>query len=253
METKAEINIKDLTPEEYFEKVKDKKHKSTEADLQAIYEISLMLVNKYRLTGQVEAMKKLVFQFEVIERERKLLAMGFDTYVYREDVAEYIDTVAKKVVKIIELERYQREVPDEIADAVGRTKELFTNYYVVFTDYTGKAEKQVKREARSKDPILFGTFETKDHREVVDRFYYIGDWEDEYCDLTLTKMVAEYKDATGAGIERKIPIALTTVEEMREEIRKLEKREDDKGHGKAEKAGLCTKIRNLLTGRWKSG
>lgn len=251
MSNKAEINIHDLSPEEYFQKVKDKKHQSTEADLQALNKASLQLINKYRLTGQVEAMKKLVFQFEIIERERKLLAMGFDTYVYREDVAEYIDTVSKKVVKIIELERYQREIPDDIAEAVGQTKELFTNYYVVFTDYTGKAEKQVKREARSKDPILFGTFETKDHQEVVDRFYYIGDWEDEYCDLTLTKMVTEYKEAMGTDMECKIPITLTTAEEMKEEIRKLEIKEYYKGTSEDKKSSFLTRARNLLTGRWK--
>lgn len=216
------MDIKELSPEEYFNKVKDKKHKTDKVELELLAESCLQLINKYVITGQTKALKKLVFHYEIIELERKLVELGFDTYVYREDIAEYIDDVAKKVVKIIELENYQREIPDDIATSIGETRHLFTNYYVVFTDYTGKEEKKIKREAQSKDPILFGTFETENHDEVMDRFYYIGDWEDEFCDLTLTKMVSSFKQEKGIDIECKIPTKITTIEGMKEQIRQLE-------------------------------
>ena len=42
---------------------------------------------------------------------------------------------------------------------------------------------------------MFGVF--KNQRSVADRFYFLGDWVDEYCDLTLDKMVEQYKNAKG--------------------------------------------------------
>lgn len=69
--------------------------------------------------------------------------------------------------------------------------------YVVFTDYTGKVERTIEKERREKDPILFGTFQkqrgnTRNSGNLInDRFYYLGDWEDEYCDLTMDKFLKE--------------------------------------------------------------
>jgi hypothetical protein len=45
--------------------------------------------------------------------------------------------------------------------------------------------------ARKKDPILFGLIE--DRR----RLYFVGDWEDEYCNLTLDKIA----DAVSGSIQ----------------------------------------------------
>lgn len=44
-------------------------------------------------------------------------------------------------------------------------------------------------------------------RERPDRLYFIDDWIDEYCDLTLAKLVEEYELSTGK-------IALETMETM---------------------------------------
>lgn len=88
-------------------------------------------------------------------------------------------------MKIIELERYEREIPDEIVDVIAKTKDLFDQMYIVFTDYTGKEERKIAAEKKDKDPILFGTFQDRKQKVCVDRFYYLGDWVDEYCDLTL--------------------------------------------------------------------
>jgi transcriptional regulator of NAD metabolism len=38
---------------------------------------------------------------------------------------------------------------------------------------------------------LFGVFKNSESRSVIDRFYYLADWVDEYCDLTLDKMITE--------------------------------------------------------------
>jgi hypothetical protein len=117
-----------------------------------------------------------------------------------------------------------REVPDELVDVVDKTKDIFDQFYVVFTDYTGKEERKVEKERRDKDPILFGVF--KNNTTVSDRFYFLGDWVDEYCDLTLDKMVEQYKEKNGYA-----PTMECTIPENSEQLVELLKtyKIDEKG------------------------
>lgn len=188
--------VADLDPQEYFDYVKDKIKTINDAELNEFYEGCLALVNKYTTTGQMKILDKIKFLVDCVEKEKQLIDMGINRYVYRDDIEDYIDNIASDVVKIIELENYPRDIPDEIVEVIGKTKDIFDRMYIVFTDYTGKVEKQVESERRRKDPILFGTFQEIRNNLglsslVNDRFYYLGDWEDEYCDLTLDKFLRE--------------------------------------------------------------
>lgn len=201
-----------LNPQEYFDAVKERKQKITDEQLQAVYDNCLELLAKYRVTGQRAGIKKLMFHLECIEKEREIVKMGIDTFVYRDDIEFYIDQVADDIVKIIDLESYEREIPDEIVSVIERVKDKFDQLYIVFTDYTGEVERQVMEERRKKDPILFGTFQSRESRSIIDRFYYLGDWVDEYCDLTLDKMVNETENVG----HRKIAHAIKTPEDIKE-------------------------------------
>ena len=180
-----------LTPTEYFNTVKQLKHTITDEELAKAYENCLEMLEKCRITGQHKSAHRLIFHLEAITKERDLVKMGLNQFVYKEDIEYYIKNVASDVVKIIDLESYEREIPDEIVDTIAKTKHLFDQLYIVFTDYTGEAEKKVKKERRDKDPILFGAFKKSTNNVIIDRFYFLGDWVDEYCDLTLDKMVSE--------------------------------------------------------------
>jgi hypothetical protein len=215
--------IIELNPSEYFEKVKEKKNHITDEDLKKVYDNCLELINKYKITGQKKAIRKLMFHLECIEKEREIVKMGIDTFIYRDDIEEYIDNVAKDIVKIIELENYEREIPDEIVELIGEVKDKFDQLYVVFTDYTGKVEKQIEKERRDKDPILFGTFQNQSNRTVIDRFYYLGDWEDEYCDLTLDKMVNETQKVGKRNIVKTISTP-QDIEELKSQLGSLSER-----------------------------
>ena len=217
-ELKTTDNVESqLTPQQYFEQVKERKHNITDEELVKVYDNCLELLNKYKITGQKKGMRKLMFHLECIEKEREIVKMGINTFIYRDDIEEYIDTVAKDTVKIIELENYEREIPDEIVEVIAATKDKFDQLYVVFTDYTGKVERQIKKERRDKDPILFGTFQNQSNRTVIDRFYYLGDWEDEYCDLTLDKMVNETEKAGKRNIVKTISTP-SDIEELKEQL-----------------------------------
>lgn len=237
----------ELTPQQYFNEIKERKHNITDDELIKVYDNCLELLNKYKITGQKKGMKKLMFHLECIEKEREIVKMGINTFIYRDDIEEYIDSVAKDTVKIIELENYEREIPDGIVNIIEKVKDKFDQLYVVFTDYTGKVERQIEKERREKDPILFGTFQNQSNRTVIDRFYYIGDWEDEYCDLTLDKMVNETEKVGMRNITKTISTPKDIVE-LKEQLDSL----DNKNNtyivtNEAKKKNVFTNIKSFLT------
>ena len=122
----------------------------------------------------------------------KLLGADIKNFVYQDDVKHLLDKT--KHIKIIELERYPRIIPLEQMEHIQKAKDLgmFDEFCVVFSDYTGEnyqTEEEKKTVARNKDPIVFGYFRHKATAIKHDRFYFITDWEDEYCDLTFGKMI----------------------------------------------------------------
>lgn len=126
-------------------------------------------------TGQKSAMRRLIFNIDCVTKERELVKAGINSFVYESDITNYIENVASKVVKIVELENFSREVPDEIVDIIDRVGHLFDQMYVVFTDYTGEEERKVTAARREKNPILFGSFQNKRGSLRAERFYYLGD------------------------------------------------------------------------------
>lgn len=245
------MNDKELSPQEYFDIVKERKQHITDEQLQAVYDNCLELLNKYKITGQTAGMKKLLFHLECIEKEREIVKIGIDTFVYRDDIEFYISEVASDVVKIIDIESYEREIPDEIVEIIGQVKDKFDQLYIVFTDYTGKVERQVEAERRRKDPILFGTFLDEKTRSVIDRFYYLGDWVDEYCDLTLDKMVNETKSLGQRDIIRTIKTP-EDIQELKEQLKSLNSRGDTYViEAKEKKAGFFDNVKTFFSRKKK--
>ena len=198
-------SLKEMTPYQYFQFVKSKVNEINDEDLNKLYSISLELLEKYKKTGQVKAAKKLAFHIKSILKEKEIIDLGITKFVYRDDIENYIDNIAKDVVKIIELKNYPREIPDELVETIEKTKDIFDEMYVLFTDYTGEVEKKVEKE---RDPILFGSFIDRTVDEMSQRMYYLGDWVDEYCDLTLDKLVSQ----TNKSIVKEISIPNDTNE-----------------------------------------
>lgn len=202
-----------MTPTEYFEEVKRKRETLTDESLTDFYDNCIKLFNKYHATGQTRAMEKLAFYIDNVPKERELLAMGFDRYVHQDDVTSFLGQVSERVIKITDLASYERDIPNDIAANIEITRHLFDEYYVVFTDYTGEAERKVALHRRDKDPILFGAFKDQRKRHISNRFYFLGDWVDEYCDLTFDRFISESKELLG-----KDPTVTINVSESMEDI-----------------------------------
>jgi len=210
-----------IDAQEYFTKLKNSKKKITVVDLNTIYDSCLVLLNKYSITGQTEAMKKLIFHMACLDKEKEIYAAGVDTFIYLADLKEYISKVSDRSVKVIELENYEREIPNEVVEVLQKVKSLFTNFIVVFTDYTKEKEHQ-KKYVKRIDPILFGMFKDYSTSTIVERLYFIADWEDELCDLTLDKLVADYKNIKNKDIKNIIKYP-KTLEELKEQLNSMSK------------------------------
>lgn len=220
----TEINKDDerlLSPYEYFKSVKEKVQEMNSEKLLTAYNNALHLAEKYKQTGQKKGLVKLLFHIESMMKEKEIIDAGITKYVYRDDIEEYIDHVSQKQCVILDIASYEREIPDEVIEAMNKVKDIFDEFYIVCTDYHGTLSKRVQKERREKDPILFGAFINRNKGTLNERFYYIGDWIDEYCDLTLDRMVAEMKKETDKDIINEVIPIPNTIEELNAQLNQL--------------------------------
>lgn len=243
-----ENKSKELSPYEYFQSVKEKINEINSEDLNKLYSISTELLEKYKKTGQIKSAKKLAFHIKSLLKEEEIINLGITKFIYREDIENYIDNIANDVVKIIELKNYPREIPDELVDIIEQTKDIFDEMYVLFTDYTKNLEKEVQKE---RDPILFGSFIDRKNDAMCQRMYYLGDWEDEYCDLTLDKLVSQ----TDKSIVKEISIPQDK-NQLIEQLNSLQSIKTDNDRemftltaSKPHKIGIVNKIKGFIKGR----
>lgn len=235
-----EVKEELLSPAEYFEKVKGRIKEDNPEDINKIFDITLKKLKKFLITGQKTGAKALYAKALELEKEQMLYKRGYTKYVERRTIEEYIDKVADECVCIINMSSYERDIPEDIVDKVAETMDIFDEFFIVFTDYTGEKRSKVEKERREKDPILFGNIFV-DGRPSS-KFFFIGDWEDEYCHLTLNKMVEEtakkmkikedeivynIDDVTNLDdIENEL-FGTSTRSEKREELKKVKKKAID--------------------------
>lgn len=176
-----------ISIEEFFTTIKNSKMNiNITHDILNKYETVLKEAHK---NGQVALTEKLIKLKDVIASEAKLIENGITKYVTEKQVVNfYKNTDKEKKLKLTYLENYVRIIPSDIIKLKDKADEIevFDNYVILHFDplnnSTNLTEKE-KVEQKPIDPILFGII--KNSRNL----YFIGDWIDEYCDLTLEKML----------------------------------------------------------------
>lgn len=236
-----------VTPSIYFEYVKGLKQQVNYAEYDIIIDTALKMMEKTKITGQVNMAKKLTHQVELALRELDAAKAGFDIFVNRKDIERYIQKVEKKVIKVIELKNYSREIPDEVIDKIAKAREIFDELYIVFTDYTNKEAKKVAKARRDKDPIVFGAFKDTDESNnsnrpyLEDRFFFIADWIDEKCDLTLEQIVHDVQDAEDREITYRVSVDAKDEEAVKKFITSLDEPLED-----LEPVSIFAKLKKML-------
>ena len=184
-----------IEPYEYYQYIKSKLEKQDQQKLNNELKILFEVLRKCELTGQQNLYNIIVFNINCIIRERALISLGITEYIDKDSIQNFVDNIKpKNSVKIIELSRYPREIPEKEAKLINviRKKNIFDEFCVIFTDFTKndyKTDEEREIVARNRDPICFGMFADDEIHKKYKRLYKICDWTDDYCDLTFDKMI----------------------------------------------------------------
>ena len=135
--------------------------------------------------GQTALVEDLLRGLVTNKYESVLFSEGF-YYVVNEDQMVKFVSQCEKGIKLDYVKNFTRPMPQDIVDKIAKVNQLevFDNYVVLYYDPEGKIYKETaQEEAKRKDPIIFGVIAGSE------KLYYIADWVDEYCDLSLEKFI----------------------------------------------------------------
>ena len=135
--------------------------------------------------GQTALQEELIRGLITNRYESVLYAEGCYYAVTEEQVAKFASQ-CEKGLKLSYLKNFSRPIPQEVIDKIAKMNELevFDNYVILYYDPEGTVYKETAREeAKRRDPIIFGVIAGSK------KLYYVADWIDEYCDLTLDAFV----------------------------------------------------------------
>ena len=169
---------------QFFSKVKATSKESAQGYVNRVEKYLLAMKNA-QAVGQTALMEKLVREMVANKYESFLAAEGYYHVVTEEQMVEFIKK-SEKGIAIDYVKNFVRPIPMEVIEKITKASELevFDNYVIVHYDPKGKNRQDTAREEyKKRDPIVFGVI-SGSHK-----LYYITDWIDDYCDLTLEKFV----------------------------------------------------------------
>lgn len=153
------------------------------AEIATHYENAIIQAN---IMGQVALVQKLKDSLDVVKGEAILIVMGLKKYVTEKQIIEYYEKVGQdKNLKLTWIKNFGRIIPERIYQIKKEIDErrIFDNYILLHYDPKDDGAKLTKEEIeKKKDPILFGVIKNSK------KLYFIADWKDDFCDLTLEEM-----------------------------------------------------------------
>lgn len=170
------------------------------------------LLEQAKGNGQTAFAEKLQDACVVFLYEGVLAACGFNRFISEEMLIDFLTMHTDKKAAEAEatktestrtryysgfrldwMKNFVRVLPPEVAHKKKLADSLlvFDNYVVFHYDpeQAASAMTKAEEEALRRDPILFGVVKGSK------KLYFIADWVDEYCDLTLQEVVDKLKDA----------------------------------------------------------
>ncbi len=152
------------------------------------------------LTDQKGLLEEVEGLMLVAAREQVLVVKKIDRFVPKDVVDKFLAKTENVYLK--PLEQFPRPIPTDVQKKIKQARELkvFDDFVVVYTDYTKEPIKKSNADkVREKDPIIFGQM-----KGSPNRLYYIADWVDEFCDLTLDKLIERCKPEDDSELVRRV-------------------------------------------------
>ena len=136
--------------------------------------------------GQTALLEKLRDTMDIFRGEAHLISLGLNRYVTEKQVCDFYEKVGEdKNLKLTWIKNFNRIIPEKVylVKKEADDRKIFDNYVILHYDPQDNGQEMTKAEKeKKKDPILFGVF--KNSRKL----YFVADWKDEFCDLTLEEM-----------------------------------------------------------------
>jgi hypothetical protein len=170
---------KQMTVQQFFSSVKDSvKQAEMVSEKAKGYELA---IEKAKECGQTALLEKLEAGLLAARAEAQLTAVGYTKYITEETLVSFVKQ-CEKGLRLDHIKNFTRPLPPFVAkrkkEATDRA--IFDNFVVLHYDPDAKSFADTKEEIeKKKDPILFGL--VRGSRKL----YFIADWIDELCDLTL--------------------------------------------------------------------
>lgn len=199
---------------EIIEELKKQVRSISSKDLRRAYLAAQEMAMKFKRTGQEEAAKLLYANIHTFNKEQQLIERGYTKY-FQKSTLDDLTEANRDNIFITKLSRFERPLPESAIVAKEETEDIFDEYFVLYTDYTGREEHKVEAEERERDPILLGAFTTRIEGEkrsedyICRRVYVVAEWSDQWCDLNMERLLEEYEIESNA-IE--IPTDLSSLE-----------------------------------------
>ncbi len=134
--------------------------------------------------GQIALSEQFLKRLLKETRETEMYALGYKIFIESEHLEKFRYRVKGRSISVTPIKNYTKNIPSDVKKKVNEahSKNIFDEFVIVHYDPQGEAVKMTEEEER-KDPIVFGKIKESD------RLYFIADWEDEYCDLTLDDII----------------------------------------------------------------
>jgi len=177
-----------FSPEKFFKQVKRSLLHVKRITIRSEETIDV-LISQAKAVGQTSFAETLEEERERINKELKLVDNGYDIYIKEDDIIKF-QKYSNKSLKLDWIKNFNRLIPFDILKQIDHAISLgvFDNFVILHYDPLGENSKPTKKEVeKAKDPIVFGVM------ECSNSLYYIGDWIDEFCDLTLDVLLETIK------------------------------------------------------------
>lgn len=173
-----------ISPTTFFKFTKSKLSKIEQKDFKERVTRLISMLNYSKSMNQLAVYDDCSLKLTSIFQEQELLVVGIDRYLYEKSIIQYLRNVQDKVVKFKEFTEFPRIVPKHVRNIYSslRKKNIFDEYWILYIDHHDEV-KSNKQKIKEKDPILFGKLKVE-----PTKLYFIADWVDEYCDLTLDQL-----------------------------------------------------------------
>lgn len=181
---KPENKTLPITVEEFFRSAKNSAEELVIVESRAAgYEAAL---KKTKEAGQTALFEKLSKCIDAVRAETQMVAAGITKYITEETLVRLVTKNYKMDgLRLDWIANFTRFIPDDVLKTkrTSDERELFDNYVILHYDPLGRhVDETEEQKAARKDPVLFGVLEGRR------RLYFIGDWKDEFCDLTFDQI-----------------------------------------------------------------